>query len=247
MRRYLVLSCLTVLSLSASAFAQGIHEPFKPPVTAAKIRTAIDDAVYSPPQPPGGRRPSLDSGDGGYTALATLTLLAAGADPAADDQLKKTLDWLGQAQAEQHLHPRRAGQRLGIRPPQGHVDNRLTALLKDDYDWLMAAKGDKTGWRYQMESTDWDNSCTQYGVLGVWAATRAGIDPGDKFWQKLSQHFRDCQNADGGWGYTTGSGSTPNMATAGWRACSSSSTCTTARASTAARTRARSPMETRRP
>ena len=46
-------------------------------------------------------------------------------------------------------------------------------LLKEDYDWLLAALGEREGWRYTRESTDWDNSCTQYGVLGIWAG-----DPG---------------------------------------------------------------------
>ena len=76
----------------ASTPRPGIHEPFTPPVTAAKIRTAIDDAVYylrSQQSPTG-----ASIGDEGTTGLATLTMLAAGADPAADDGLKKALDWL---------------------------------------------------------------------------------------------------------------------------------------------------------
>src|SRR5207253_10906780 len=51
-----------------------IHEPFTPPVTAAKIRTAIDDAVLylrSMQSPEG------NIGDEGVTTLATLTMLAA--------------------------------------------------------------------------------------------------------------------------------------------------------------------------
>jgi hypothetical protein len=66
-----------------------------------------------------------------------------------------------------------------------------------------------------MESTGWDNSCTQYGVLGVWAATRAGFDPGEGFWRTLSKHFRGCQTQDGGWAYSGNSGATHNMTTAG--------------------------------
>src|SRR5258708_33053859 len=92
-------------------------------------------------------------------------------------------------------------------------DGKLKALLKEDFEWLLAAKG-KQGWRYTRESQDWDNSCTQYGVLGVWAATRAGHDPGDKFWVSLSKHFRDVQGGDGGWSYITGS-STPAKAADG--------------------------------
>jgi hypothetical protein len=189
-----------------------IHDPFTPPITAAKIRTAIDDAVYylRTQQQPNG---SVNGGEG-PTALTALALLAAGADPAADDGLKKMLDWLG-AQKPNNTYIR------GIRANVWEYalrklpdDPKLKALLKEDFEWLMAAKGNRQGWRYTMESRDWDNSCTQYGVLGVWAATRAGYDPGDKFWTSLSKHFRDTQGADGGWSYVTGA-STPAMATAG--------------------------------
>jgi len=190
-----------------------VHEPFAPPVTAAKIKTAIDDAVYYL------RTQQVENGsvgnDEGATGLTALTLLAAGVDPAADDGLKKMIDWLGK-QSPNNTYIR--GVRANVweyalrKLPD---DAKLKALLKEDFDWLMAAKGDKGGWRYVKESTDWDNSCTQYGVLGVWAATRAGHDPGDKFWTSLSKHFRDTQDANqGGWAYTAG-GSTPAMTTAG--------------------------------
>ena len=61
-------------------------------------------------------------------------------------------------------------------------EKKYKDLLKEDYDWLLAALGKKEGWRYTKDSPDWDNSATQYGVLGIWAAARAGYDPGDKFW-----------------------------------------------------------------
>jgi hypothetical protein len=189
-----------------------IHDPFTPPITAAKIRTAIDDAVYNLRTQMG--PDGSVHGDEGQTALTALTLLAAGADPAADDGLKKMLDWLGERKPD-NTYIR--GVRANIweyalrKVPE---DAKLKALLKEDFEWLLAAKGDRVGWRYTKASTDWDNSCTQYGMLGVWAATRAGHDPGDKFWTSLSKHFRDVQGADGGWSYITGP-SSPNMATAG--------------------------------
>src|SRR5437868_8857945 len=104
MTRYLLpfaaLAVCGTVGAQAPRFAQNrpprgavIHEPFTPPITAAKIRTAIDDAVYylRTLQGPDGSV----AGDPGQTSLTALTLLAAGADPAADDGLKKMLDWLG--------------------------------------------------------------------------------------------------------------------------------------------------------
>src|ERR1043165_410807 len=189
-----------------------IHEPFTLPIAAAKIRPAIDDAVFylRTQQRPDGSV----GGDEGSTSLTALTLLATGVDPAADDGLKKMLDWLGKQKPNNtYLRGVRANVwEYALRKLPD--DAKLKALLKEDFEWLLAAKGDRVGWRYNMESRDWDNSCTQYGMLGVWAATRAGHDPGDKFWTSLSKHFRDVQGADGGWSYVTG-GSSPNMATAG--------------------------------
>ena len=191
--------------------APGIHDPFAPPVTAAKIRTAIDDAVFY--------LRSMQAADGsigdeGVTTLATLTLLAAGADPAADDGLKKALDWLAKQKPNNtYIRGLRANVwEYALRKVPDEAQYKT--LLKEDYDWLLAALGAREGWRYTMESSDWDNSCTQYGVLGVWAAARAGFEPGDKFWTTLSKHFRTRQNADGGWGYII-DGSRANMATAG--------------------------------
>ena len=194
-----------------------VHRPFVGPITAQKIRTAVDDAVMylrSLQQDDG----SIEFGGGrvgGATGLAALAMLAAGADPAADDQLKAALDWLAK------LEPNDTYVR-GIRANVWEYalrkvpyDTRMRELLEADYRWLLAALGDREGWRYNMQSRDWDNSCTQYGVLGVWAAARAGFEVPDKFWQTMSKHFRTCQNADGGWGYVQNSGSTPNMATAG--------------------------------
>jgi hypothetical protein len=198
------------------AVGRAIHEPFVEPVTAAKIRTAIEDAVTylrSLQTPDGSIPDSYEAG--GSTGLAVLAMLAAGADPAADDAVKNALNALAKLEPNNtYVRAIRANVwEYALRKVP--YDDRIRKLLKDDYEWLLAALGNKEGWRYQKESTDWDNSCTQYGVLGIWAAARAGFAPGDKFWSTMSKHFRECQNADGGWGYTRGGGSTPNMATAG--------------------------------
>jgi len=211
----LAVLCLAPAATLAQA-RRAVHEPFTGPVTAKKIRTAIDDAVMflrSRQMPDG----SIYEGGHteGATALAALTMLASGGHPASDAQLKKALDYLAK------IDPNNTYVR-GIRANVWEYalrkvpyDQRIRAMLKTDYDWLLAALGDRPGWRYTMQATNWDNSCTQYGVLGIWAAARAGLEPGDKFWQTMSKHFRGCQNADGGWGYMTGSSSTANMATAG--------------------------------
>jgi len=186
------------------------------PITAARIRSSIDDAVLflrKNINPDGSV--CGDHYQGGVTAMAVLAILAAGGDPKADDQLAKSLDWLAKQEPNNtYVRGLRANVwEYALRKMP--YDTELRKWLKADHDWLLKALGDREGWRYNMESNNWDNSCTQYGVLGLWAAARAGFEPGDKFWLTMSKHFRSCQSDDGGWGYTGRGGSSPNMATAG--------------------------------
>ncbi len=193
------------------------REPFSGPLTAAAVNRAVADALQyfrALQTPEGAIGENSGYATGGFTALAALSMLAAGAHPATDEALQRALNWLAGIEVDNtYVRGIRANVwEYALRKVPN--DARIRAALQKDYDWLMAALGDKEGWRYQLTSTDWDNSVTQYGVLGVWAAARAGIDPGDAFWVRMSRHFRAVQNEDGGWGYQAGS-STANMATAG--------------------------------
>ncbi|MCY2967220.1 MAG: hypothetical protein NT069_26890, partial [Planctomycetota bacterium] len=45
-----------------------------------------------------------------------------------------------------------------------------------------------------------DNSCTQFAVLGLWVASRVGIDI-EKTLTRVTRRFEKHQTDDGGWGY----------------------------------------------
>lgn len=47
-----------------------------------------------------------------------------------------------------------------------------------------------------------DNSCTQFAVLGLWTASRTGMDI-DLPMAAVARRFKTTQNSDGGWPYTT--------------------------------------------
>ncbi|MGC8552444.1 MAG: DUF4159 domain-containing protein [Phycisphaerae bacterium] len=47
----------------------------------------------------------------------------------------------------------------------------------------------------------WDNSNTQYGVLGLWACAHAGLEVPIVDWERADQHWRRSQYMDGTWGY----------------------------------------------
>ena len=50
----------------------------------------------------------------------------------------------------------------------------------------------------------WDNSNSQYGVLGTWAAAEAGITVGASYWADVQRHWEEHQNRNGSWSYRTG-------------------------------------------
>ncbi len=48
---------------------------------------------------------------------------------------------------------------------------------------------------------DWDNSNTQYGVLGEWACAHQGLEVPIAYWRLAGEHWRDTQYTDGCWVY----------------------------------------------
>jgi hypothetical protein len=48
----------------------------------------------------------------------------------------------------------------------------------------------------------WDNSNSQYGLLGVWSAAEVGFEVSDVFWNLVQRHWTTTQNGEGTWGYS---------------------------------------------
>ncbi len=67
----------------------------------------------------------------------------------------------------------------------------------------------------QLDSHNGDNSNSQYGVLGVWAAAQADEEVPRQYWYLIMKHWLECVCSDGGWAYRSGRESTATMTTAG--------------------------------
>jgi hypothetical protein len=162
----------------------------------------------------------------GITALCTLALLENGvpvSDPVIDrgmQYVRRNLDDCTQTYditlSLLLLH------RIGDRTDR--------ARIRDLAARLIAGQQTSGGWTYSCPKvtsivltnprllpkpgvSPGDNSNTQFGALGLWAASREGVDITDAM-QKVAQRFIINQNADGGWGYrlTTETGEGANAA-----------------------------------
>jgi hypothetical protein len=47
----------------------------------------------------------------------------------------------------------------------------------------------------------WDNSNSQYGLLGVWSGAEAGLEVPLEFWERVDEHWSSTQLSDGEWPY----------------------------------------------
>lgn len=94
--------------------------------------------------------------------------------------------------------------------------NRLKKLLKNDVDWLQRA-GRESGWyTYVSGGAGGDHSNTQFANLGLWSGSIGGSEVGNGHWQRMSRHWLELQNPDGGWSYGAGTNqSTASMTVAG--------------------------------
>ena len=92
------------------------------------------------------------------------------------------------------------------------------AQLEDDVRWLVNASTNG-GYTYTMPSDGgagtYDNSNSQYGLLGVWSGAQAGVAIPDNFWANVEYHWNGCAVGDGTWGYSGGTGSSLTMTCAG--------------------------------
>src|SRR5262249_18298111 len=46
---------------------------------------------------------------------------------------------------------------------------------------------------------EYDNSNSQYGLLGVWSGADIGVAVPTRYWKEVARHWVSCQQADGTW------------------------------------------------
>lgn len=149
----------------------------------------------------------------GETALAGLALLAAG----------QSVDSPAVAAAARAVRQRALGNRetydvsLAVMFLDRLGDRKDSEMIRRLGQSLAAGQAADGCWTYSLDGSagNGDNSNAQFAVLACWICRRHGVAMDDTI-LKADRYFRLTINqADGGWGYTPGSRSTPAMTCAG--------------------------------
>lgn len=141
-------------------------------------------------------------------------ILRAYGDPDYVETLKQTVHYFVEAQGENGTWSYRAEtpRRFFVREePVESADGLLIAGGENPE--TAAEKLEDPVYRTQSFTlgTEGDNSCTQFAVLGLWSAQRAGIKVDTDVWRRVlrsATDFQDYRNSDSFGGYAYGGGGT---------------------------------------
>lgn len=200
-----------VLVFAGAAFAQAPPEPLVKQVKS-KIARGVEYLV-SRQAKDGGWDTTVDDGKtdfrGGSTALAVLALLNCDGvidDPKLEADRKQAIA-AGLANLRRLKEPTttyvRALQTMAF--AEARTDR---ALIEANVDWLIKGRafseGEFLGWDYYFrpDAKATDGSNTQYAMLALWYARQAGVQVPREVWQKIHDHYRRTQAADGFWIYS---------------------------------------------
>ncbi|MGA2501402.1 MAG: DUF4159 domain-containing protein [Tepidisphaeraceae bacterium] len=139
---------------------------------------------------------------GGRTGLATYALLAAGQSD-QEPRVKQAIEFLKKAELQ-------GTYALGLRCQVWYFlpnNPETRALVTKDAQALQACiriKGKAHGlFRYWKGSGDDDycHSCSNYGVLGLWACAQQNYEISPQQWSSFEDAWRHHQRDEGGWSY----------------------------------------------
>jgi hypothetical protein len=151
----------------------------------------------------------------GATGLVLLALGNAGLD-AQDLAVRRGLAWLRSQEPADTYAVSLQTLALAMLSPEADL-----AILERNAKWLedgQVKAGPGAGsWSYRQSPNGGtgDNSNTQFALLALHEAARAGVRVQDDTWRRSQQYWVSCANADGSWGYSGRSPGTGSMTCAG--------------------------------
>ncbi len=162
----------------------------------------------------------------GVVGLAVLAMLAHGDDPnygPYSAAIKKGLNFIlsqattanGQIGMSMYNH---GFATLALAEAYGAVDDaRIGPALQKAVELILSSqsRNPRGGWRYSPENRDADTTVSGAQVVALLAARNAGLGVPDEAIEKALRFYQRCQSGDGGFGYTSASGSSPPRAAIG--------------------------------
>jgi hypothetical protein len=192
-------------SLIVAILVAATASPARGDVTAEEVNAAIGNGIayLEKQQHPGGNWTDYPTEAGGVTALCTLALLNCGRT-AADPSVKKALDYLERMPPPDRIY----SVSLSLMAFAQADPQKYAAQIRQRAMWIESkqTRGDmpyKGGWRYYGTERISDNSSTQFAILALHEAERAGIKVADQTWQLAANYWtqKGMQNPDGSFRY----------------------------------------------
>ncbi len=178
-------------------------------ITSEHVRQAVNRAVAYLKQAQGANGTWRDNRhQGGVTALCVLALVNAGV-PANDPGVVSALESLQKVRNSKTYVVSLKAQAFAAADPETYARDLQAAA-----SWLCLAQQRNGMWSYTTSGTP-DNSNTQFALLGLHEAAKAGVKVPKQIWERSRLHFESTQYRDGGWGYRGRSRSYGSMTTAG--------------------------------
>ncbi len=150
---------------------------------------------------------------GGETALVVQALLVSG-ESFQNPKISAALDFLRQktvtlsapgAEQENTLELFHGTYAVAVRAHVwSYLPPEFMPMLEKDAKWLLlSAKKHRLGLfgYHPNDVTRIDHSASQYGMLGLWQASKRGFKVPKRYWERWVDHFIGAQVADGGWNY----------------------------------------------
>lgn len=159
--------------------------------------------------------PHKEGYNSGVTALVTYAMLSAGESPQRPE-IARALQVI--QLAEEAPKSKKGTYQIGLHAHiWAYLPDSYLPMLQSSRAWLLeAASKNASTYGYQISAGGGDHSCTQYGLLGMWEASKRGLRAESKYWENALDHWVASQNTDGGWEYRNPTGaSTGSMSAAG--------------------------------
>ena len=137
----------------------------------------------------------------GPTALVVYALLESGMNP-QDKRLAKSLEWMAKLEAAMtySLACRASAWSAANRSTNGKYYKQLITDMR-----ILVASSNYGNHTYQATGhpiKGFDNSNSQFGLLGAWAARMDGREVPLQYWKSVMGHWEREQQPDGGWQYS---------------------------------------------